>query len=126
MAGVVSRTSTAPLDRLRVYLIAQTKPQSVAASVKSGAVVEVAGWRAWPLVHALKDLWRAGGIRSLFAGLQAHVRRIRRASRSKAAAPSFAVSGWWNWRHGFSMFRLSLRYLEIPHAMRNRGRWSSW
>nr|KMM66271.1 Sal1p [Coccidioides posadasii RMSCC 3488] len=86
MAGVVSRTSTAPLDRLRVYLIAQTKPQSVAASVKSGAVVEVAGWRAWPLVHALKDLWRAGGIRSLFAGNGLNVAKVMPESAIKFGA----------------------------------------
>ncbi|EAS34940.3 calcium dependent mitochondrial carrier protein [Coccidioides immitis RS] len=86
MAGVVSRTSTAPLDRLRVYLIAQTKPQSVAASVKSGAAVEVAGWRAWPLVHALKDLWRAGGIRSLFAGNGLNVAKVMPESAIKFGA----------------------------------------
>lgn len=69
MAGVVSRTATAPFDRLKVYLIAQTKSQSATANIaKSGNVIEAAGWMAGPLVQAVKDLWRAGGIRSLFAG----------------------------------------------------------
>ncbi|WEW57410.1 hypothetical protein PRK78_002877 [Emydomyces testavorans] len=64
MAGVVSRTATAPFDRLKVYLIAQTKSQSVAANVaKSGSAIEAAEWMTWPLVQAMKDLWRAGGIR---------------------------------------------------------------
>lgn len=75
IAGVVSRTATAPLDRLKVYLIAQTgvKEQTVQA-VKSGAPVQAAKSAARPLVEASKELWRAGGIRSLFAGTSLHYR----------------------------------------------------
>lgn len=70
MAGAVSRTATAPFDRLKVYLIAQTKVKSTAANIaRAGSAAEAAGWMAWPIVEASKDLWRAGGIRSLFAGL---------------------------------------------------------
>lgn len=69
LAGVISRTSTAPLDRLRVYLIAQTSVSSVATKVvKSGSPFQAVGLMMKPLVDATKDLWRAGGIRSLFAG----------------------------------------------------------
>ena len=69
IAGVISRTATAPLDRLKVYLIAQTgvKDQAVQAVV-SGAPVQAAKKASRPLVVASKELWRAGGIRSLFAG----------------------------------------------------------
>ena len=69
MAGVVSRTVTAPLDRLKVYLIAQTgvKEQAVQAA-KEGAVVQAAKQASRPIVDAIKALWRAGGFRSLFAG----------------------------------------------------------
>ena len=68
-AGVVSRTATAPLDRLKVYLIAKvgTKGDALQAA-KSGAPVQAAKRAAWPLVDAVKDLWGAGGVRSLFAG----------------------------------------------------------
>jgi solute carrier family 25 phosphate transporter 23/24/25/41 len=69
IAGIVSRTSTAPLDRLKVYLIAQTGAKSeVVAAAKSGNILKSAV-RAWtPLVVAMKELWHAGGMRSLYAG----------------------------------------------------------
>lgn len=69
IAGIVSRTSTAPLDRLKVYLIAQTgAAEEAVAAAKSGNVLRAAlnAWR--PLATATKELWDAGGIRSLYAG----------------------------------------------------------
>lgn len=69
IAGVVSRTATAPLDRLKVYLIAQTGVKSTAVrAAKEGAPLQAAGSASKTLVDAMKELWRAGGIRSLFAG----------------------------------------------------------
>lgn len=69
IAGVVSRTATAPLDRLKVYLIAQTgiKDETIHA-VKSGAPVQAAKRVSRPLIEATRTLWRMGGMRSLFAG----------------------------------------------------------
>lgn len=69
IAGIVSRTSTAPLDRLKVYLIAQTgAAEQAVAAAKSGNVFRAAlnAWR--PLATAMKELWQAGGMRSLYAG----------------------------------------------------------
>lgn len=69
VAGIVSRTSTAPLDRLKVYLIAQTGiAQEAVAAAKSGNILRAAlnSWR--PLATATKELWQAGGMRSLYAG----------------------------------------------------------
>ncbi|KAL8732494.1 MAG: hypothetical protein Q9166_002708 [cf. Caloplaca sp. 2 TL-2023] len=69
IAGVVSRTATAPLDRLKVYLIAQTSVKDEAINAaKSGAPVQAAKHASRPLVEASKTLWRMGGMRSLFAG----------------------------------------------------------
>ena len=69
LAGMISRTATAPLDRLKVYLIAQTgKKQKAVELVKSGSPVKAARHFSGPLVEATKELWRAGGVRSLFAG----------------------------------------------------------
>lgn len=69
IAGVVSRTATAPLDRLKVYLIARTGVQKNAIrAAKEGAPLAAASSASRTLVEALKELWRAGGIRSLFAG----------------------------------------------------------
>lgn len=70
IAGVVSRTATAPLDRLKVYLIANTgtvAKDSIDA-VKKGDAVAAARQFGRPLIEATKDLWKAGGWRSLFAG----------------------------------------------------------
>lgn len=69
IAGVVSRTATAPLDRLKVYLIAQTGTSSEAVkAMKDGAPVKALKKTSRPLFEAAKSLWRMGGIRSLFAG----------------------------------------------------------
>jgi len=69
LAGAISRTTTAPLDRLKVYLIAQTgTTQEAIKAAKSGSPYFAlrAAWRT--TASAVKDLWAAGGIRSLWAG----------------------------------------------------------
>lgn len=66
-AGAVSRTATAPLDRLKVYLIAQTgkqKAESVEVLQRRGVV----GRAVMPFATAVRELMRAGGWKSLFAG----------------------------------------------------------
>ena len=69
LAGIISRTSTAPLDRLKVYLIAQTGVKEEAAkAAKGGAPLQALKHGSGALLNACKDLWRAGGMRSLFAG----------------------------------------------------------
>lgn len=69
VAGAVSRTATAPLDRLKVYLIAQVGVKNEAISAaKSGAPVDAAKKATRPLLDATKQLWRMGGMRSMFAG----------------------------------------------------------
>ena len=69
IAGVVSRTATAPLDRLKVYLISQVgSNKNAVQAAKTGAPVKAATHAASSLIDASKTLWRMGGIRSLFAG----------------------------------------------------------
>lgn len=69
IAGVISRTATAPLDRLKVYLIAQTAVKGeVAKAIAEGAPGKALKNTSRPLLEAIKSLWRMGGIRSLFAG----------------------------------------------------------
>ncbi|CAG8973242.1 hypothetical protein HYALB_00000001 [Hymenoscyphus albidus] len=68
-AGAISRTATAPLDRLKVYLIANTgPPKDTIDAVKKGDAVQAAKTVGRPLVNATRELWKAGGMRSLFAG----------------------------------------------------------
>lgn len=77
LAGIVSRTTTAPLDRLRVYFIAQTgNAQETIEAAKSGAALQAVkgAWRT--SANAMKDLWAAGGIRSLWAGNGINVVKI--------------------------------------------------
>ena len=72
LAGTISRTLTAPFDRIKVYLIAQTDSPKVAqmagAAVKADVTL-VAQRAVWPIKECIRTLWRAGGIRSFFAGL---------------------------------------------------------
>jgi solute carrier family 25 phosphate transporter 23/24/25/41 len=69
VAGIASRTATAPIDRLKVYLIAQTKNSSDSLmAIRSGAFISVITGAYQTTAAALKDLWAAGGLRSLYAG----------------------------------------------------------
>ncbi|KAJ5690509.1 hypothetical protein N7462_004901 [Penicillium macrosclerotiorum] len=87
IAGVVSRTATAPLDRLKVYLIAQTGVRQTAVqAAKEGAPLAAAGNASRSLLDALKELWRAGGMRSLFAGNGLNVLKVMPESAIKFGA----------------------------------------
>ncbi|GAB1193795.1 hypothetical protein APSETT444_003024 [Aspergillus pseudonomiae] len=87
IAGAVSRTATAPLDRLKVYLIAQTGAKSAAVcAAKDGAPLRAAGNASKSLGDAIKELWRAGGIRSLFAGNGLNVLKVMPESAIKFGA----------------------------------------
>ncbi|AOW05252.1 mitochondrial carrier domain-containing protein [Yarrowia lipolytica] len=83
LAGAISRTATAPLDRLKVYLIADpiTPATTAAASGASEAVYESIAKNASKakppsgfmarhhvLINAIKNIWAEGGIRSFFIG----------------------------------------------------------
>jgi solute carrier family 25 (mitochondrial phosphate transporter), member 23/24/25/41 len=70
IAGAVSRTATAPLDRLKVYLIANTSvAKDSLEAVKHGEPLKAMKNVGRPLIDACKELWKAGGVRSLFAGM---------------------------------------------------------
>ncbi|KAH6688387.1 calcium-binding mitochondrial carrier [Plectosphaerella plurivora] len=70
LAGGISRTATAPLDRLKVYLLVRTQSSGDTAlqALKQGRLLEALRNAGKPIGDGIKDLWRAGGIRSLFAG----------------------------------------------------------
>ncbi len=59
VSGAVSRTATAPLDRLKVALLVQTQTK---------AALEPGHKTARPIREAIMTLWRAGGIKTFFAG----------------------------------------------------------
>ncbi|KAL1644737.1 hypothetical protein SLS58_004199 [Diplodia intermedia] len=87
VAGIVSRTTTAPLDRLKVYLIAQTSTAETAVqAAKSGAPVVAAKQGAKSLLIASKELWAAGGMRSLYAGNGLNVVKVMPESAVKFGA----------------------------------------
>lgn len=77
VAGIISRTATAPLDRLKVYLIAQTTDsRKTIEAAKKGAPLDAlrGAWRT--SASACRELWAAGGIRSLYAGNGRLLRRF--------------------------------------------------
>jgi len=84
---MVSRTATAPLDRLKVYLIAQVSPKAtIDNAIKEGSPVTAVRHFGQNLVDACKDLWRAGGLRSLFAGNGLNVVKVMPESAIKFGA----------------------------------------
>jgi solute carrier family 25 phosphate transporter 23/24/25/41 len=70
VSGGVSRTATAPLDRLKVYLLVNTKPSTAVAldAAKHGHVVTALRNSYRPIGEAVVTLWKAGGFRTFFAG----------------------------------------------------------
>jgi solute carrier family 25 phosphate transporter 23/24/25/41 len=69
VAGVFSRTFTAPLDRIKVYLIANIGSSSGTLKAARGGDAALAARKlGQPLVDAARALWKTGGMRSLFAG----------------------------------------------------------
>jgi solute carrier family 25 phosphate transporter 23/24/25/41 len=94
-AGGVSRTATAPLDRLKVYLLVNTQasPGATAAAAASSAVragaadaavaaakqgrLLVAARASFnPILHAVQDIYGSGGLRNFFAGNGLNVVKI--------------------------------------------------
>ena len=70
VSGITSRTATAPIDRVKVFLIAQTgRPRKAIEAVKAGAPVQATKHGASSLKNACVELWAAGGMRSMFAGM---------------------------------------------------------
>ncbi|KAG5922526.1 hypothetical protein E4U42_005438 [Claviceps africana] len=79
IAGGVSRTATAPLDRLKVYLLVNTRGGSSGckvAGVKQGRSAATDKIASRPIRDAVKDLFRNGGVRSFFAGNGLNVIKI--------------------------------------------------
>lgn len=70
VAGGVSRTATAPLDRLKVYLLVKTQSSADTAlkALKQGRPIVALRNAVKPIADGVQDLWRAGGMRSMFAG----------------------------------------------------------
>lgn len=74
IAGGVSRTATAPLDRLKVYLLVNTRMrrETAATTLKQGRPVAAALKNALlPFGDAVRDLYQSGGLRGFFAGEEA-------------------------------------------------------
>ncbi|KXX75009.1 Calcium-binding mitochondrial carrier SAL1 [Madurella mycetomatis] len=78
VSGGVSRTATAPLDRLKVYLLVNTKNTSTAAlaAAKHGRPLAALRNAGGPIAEAIVSLWKAGGLRTFFAGNGLNVVKI--------------------------------------------------
>lgn len=70
VSGGVSRTATAPLDRLKVYLLVNVKSNSTVVTdlAKQGHPIVAIRSSGGPIIEAVKTLWRTGGIKTFFAG----------------------------------------------------------
>ncbi|CAK7198424.1 hypothetical protein SEUCBS139899_001085 [Sporothrix eucalyptigena] len=91
LAGGISRTATAPFDRLKVYLLVNTQTKAPGASATAGvtkaasktvtgtseaAVPKKLRKTGKPIRDAIVNLYRAGGLRTFFAGNGLNVVKI--------------------------------------------------
>ncbi|KAI0541450.1 mitochondrial carrier domain-containing protein [Xylaria digitata] len=78
VAGGISRTATAPLDRLKVYLLVNTKSDTNIAldAAKKGRPILALKNAGRPLLAAVSDLYKSGGARGFFAGNGLNVVKI--------------------------------------------------
>ncbi|KAH6996961.1 mitochondrial carrier domain-containing protein [Ilyonectria destructans] len=78
IAGGVSRTATAPLDRLKVYLLVNTSSSTSTAGValRQGHPLAALKNASRPFSDAIRELFRSGGFRSFFAGNGLNVVKI--------------------------------------------------
>jgi len=79
IAGGVSRTATAPLDRLKVYLLVNTSDKTAADAAdaaKKGRVASAVKHAARPFRDAIRDIFRSGGFAGFFAGNGLNVAKI--------------------------------------------------
>ncbi|KAK4655777.1 hypothetical protein QC762_305400 [Podospora pseudocomata] len=78
VSGGVSRTATAPLDRLKVYLLVNTKnvDNPVLTAAKSGRPFAALRNAGGPIIDAMVTLWKTGGFRTFFAGNGLNVVKI--------------------------------------------------
>ena len=93
IAGGISRTATAPLDRLKVYLLVNTRstPNTVLDAAKQGQPVKAAKRAGGPLFTAVRDLHKSGGIRGFFAGTYTFTASFTRPSITLEARDSPAA-----------------------------------
>ncbi|KAI0154469.1 mitochondrial carrier [Xylariaceae sp. FL1272] len=78
IAGGISRTATAPLDRLKVFLLVNTKSDANVAlnAAKNGRPLVALRTAGIPFATAVSDLYKAGGMRGFFAGNGLNVVKI--------------------------------------------------
>lgn len=69
LAGVVSRTATAPFDRIKVFLIATSgTPLKQTTVMENGVEKIITEQRPTSIIGAVKHLWKQGGPRAFFVG----------------------------------------------------------
>ncbi|KAL5606952.1 hypothetical protein BROUX41_003320 [Berkeleyomyces rouxiae] len=80
IAGGVSRTATAPLDRLKVFLLVNTNvtqgSESVMGALKAGKPLKAISNSMIPIRSAVCEIWSQNGMRSFFAGNGLNVLKI--------------------------------------------------
>lgn len=74
LSGGISRTATAPIDRLKVYLLvdSKSKTKTVLTAAKAGYGLAALRQAGTPVTAAITDLYKTGGFRTFFAGKQIH------------------------------------------------------
>ncbi|GAQ89807.1 calcium-binding mitochondrial carrier protein [Klebsormidium nitens] len=86
VAGAVSRTATAPLDRLKVLLQVQRQIAPAALSTELGGAATLATVRGSGMAAGLAHIYKEGGVQGFFRGNGINVLKVAPESAIKFAA----------------------------------------
>ncbi|SCU88278.1 LADA_0E09230g1_1 [Lachancea dasiensis] len=94
VSGVISRTCTAPFDRIKVFLIARTDLSSTLLNsrdkvLKNNPAIDRAKIKS-PLIKAATSLYRQGGLRAFYVGNGLNVMKVFPESAIKFGSFEFA------------------------------------
>lgn len=96
LASMTSRTLTAPIDRLKIYLISETySKRPTWQYIKNGQITRAVLTAGDGLISASRRIWDAGGVRSLWAGNGVNIVKMLPEGAIKFGVYEVCVPSYW-------------------------------